>query len=122
VGDQQDLSNRARGRWGEDRACVLLRTTGHTLLDRNWRSPERHVRGELDLIAIVDDIVVFCEVKARRQSSFGGAAAAVDARKQQQIRNLAASWLRTNDIDHERVRFDVIAIDGVRLEHIAGAF
>jgi len=117
-----DHSKRARGRWGEERACALLRTTGHTLLDRNWRSPERHVRGELDVVALVGDLVVFCEVKARRHGAFGGAAAAVDDRKQAQIRHLAASWLRTHDIEHERVRFDVIAIDGVRIVHLEGAF
>lgn len=117
-----DQSKRARGRWGEDRACAWLRTSGHTLLDRNWRSPERHVRGELDIVAAIGDVIVFCEVKARRQASFGGAAAAVDARKQEQIHRLADSWLRAHDAVYERVRFDVIAIDGVRLEHLPAAF
>ena len=117
-----DQSKRARGRWGENRACVLLRTAGYHLLDRNWRSPERHVRGELDIVAIVDDVVVFCEVKARRRDTFGGAAAAVDRRKQEQIRLLAASWLRLTEVDYQRVRFDVVSIDGVRAEHIEAAF
>ena len=117
-----DQSKRARGRWGESQACVLLRTAGYDVLDRNWRSTERHVRGELDIVAIVDDVLVFCEVKARRRGTFGGAAAAVDTHKQEQIRHLAASWLRTTDVDYERVRFDVVAIDGVRVEHIEAAF
>ena len=45
-----DQSKRARGRWGEDRACLLLRRAGYQVLDRNWRSPERHLRGELDIV------------------------------------------------------------------------
>ena len=117
-----DQSKRARGRWGEDRACSLLERSGFIVLDRNWRSPEPHVRGELDVVASADDLLVFCEVKARRRATFGGAACAVDARKQEQIRHLAASWLRTHDVDHERIRFDVIAIDGVRVEHLDAAF
>ena len=117
-----DQSKHARGRWGEDRACLLLRREGFEVIDRNWRSPEPHLRGELDIVAALDDIVVFCEVKARRQGTFGGAAAAVDARKQEQIRRLAASWLRTTAVGYDRVRFDVIAIDGVRISHLDAAF
>ena len=117
-----DRSKQARGRWGEDRACALLRRTDHEILDRNWRSPERHVRGELDIVASSGPTIVFCEVKARRQTSFGGAAAAVDHRKQEQIRTLAESWLRVNDVRYDGVRFDVIAIDGVRIDHLESAF
>jgi len=117
-----DQSKRARGRWGEDRACLELRRAGYRVLDRNWRSPERHLLGELDVVAALGDAVVFCEVKARREGSCGGAAAAVDVRKQDQIRRLAESWLRTTDVVYERIRFDVIAIDGVRLQHLEAAF
>lgn len=117
-----DQSKQARGRWGEDRAAMLLRRAGYSILDRNWRSPERHVRGELDIVAAVAEAVVFCEVKARRRSGFGGAAAAVDERKREQIRMLAESWLRVRDVPYDCVRFDVIAIDGVRIEHLESAF
>ena len=122
MGDPSDQSKHARGRWGEDRACQQLRRAGYTVVDRNWRSPERYVLGELDIVASLDDVLVFCEVKARRQHTFGGAASAVDERKQEQIRRLADSWLRSHAVDYECVRFDVIAIDGVRLEHLESAF
>ena len=117
-----DRSNIARGQWGETRARRHLERVGHLIVDRNWRSPERHVRGELDIVSLDGDVVVFSEVKARRRGSFGGAAAAVDDRKQQQIRTLAESWLRLNGDGVDRVRFDVIAIDGVHLTHLDDAF
>ena len=123
-----DQSKRARGRWGEDVACRHLRRHGYEILDRNWRSPETYLRGELDIVARQDATLVFCEVKARRRAGYGGAASAVDDRKQEQIRVLAESWLRTvgadsfGDADVEGVRFDVVAIDGVHLEHLTGAF
>ena len=117
-----DQSKRARGQWGEDRACAHLRRAGHTIIDRNWRSPEPYVRGELDIVSRLGDTIVVTEVKARRSGGFGGAVRAVDAAKQQQIRHLAESWLRTTRIDCDAVRFDVIAIDGVRLEHLERAF
>lgn len=117
-----DQSKMARGRWAEARARRHLRECGFTIVDRNWRSPERHLLGELDIIAVDGDLIVFCEVKARRRTGFGGAAAAVDERKQQQIRGLAESWMRLRGNGFERVRFDVIAIDGVRLTHLDDAF
>ena len=117
-----DRSNIARGQWGEIRARRHLERVGHRILDVNWRSPERHVRGELDIVSLDGHVVVFSEVKARRRSGFGGAAAAVDDRKQQQVRALAESWLRLNGDRVEAVRFDVIAIDGVHLTHLDAAF
>lgn len=122
MGDPSDQSRRARGRWGEDLACRELRRAGYEVIERNWRSPERHVLGELDIVVTDGEVVVFCEVKARRRGSFGGAASAVDTRKQEQVRRLADSWLRSHDVGYERVRFDVIAIDGVRLDHLESAF
>lgn len=118
-----DLANRSRGRWGESLAARHLRALGFQVLDAGWRPPERELRGDLDLVARRGDLLVFCEVKARRDAArFGGAVAAVNAAKQQQVRTLAASWLRQRCPGRVDVRFDVIAIDGVRLTHYEGAF
>lgn len=93
------------------------------MLDAGWRPPERELQGDLDLVVRRRDLVVFCEVKSRRDAShFGGAVAAVTAGKQQQVRTLAASWLRQRQPGDVDVRFDVIAIDGVRLTHYEAAF
>lgn len=115
-----DRSTGARGRWGEDRAAARLRWLGFEVIDRNWRSPEREVPGELDVVARCDDLVVFCEVKARR--SAGRAVFAVDEAKQSRLRALAEAWLRSHDVGEVDVRFDVIAIEGVRLHHYEAAF
>ena len=123
-----DLSNRSRGRWGELRAARHLRALGFVVLDHGWRPPERELQGDLDLVAQRAHLVVFCEVKARRDASrFGGAVAAVTPTKREQVRALAVSWLHHHEIGgHEiggvDVRFDVIAIDGVRLTHYEAAF
>lgn len=118
-----DLSNRSRGRWGETLAARHYRSLGFTVLDVGWRPPERELQGDLDLVVQRGDLVVFCEVKARRDASrFGGAVAAVRTVKQGQVRRLAASWLRQRRPGGVDVRFDVIAIDGVRVTHYEAAF
>jgi putative endonuclease len=113
-----DQRNRARGRWGEDRAAEHYRRAGFTVLDRNWRVAD----GELDLVVAIDRLVVFCEVKARRDDRFGSAAEAVGHAKQRRIRRLAAQWLAAHDAHGVEVRFDVVGVTGVRVDVIEAAF
>lgn len=112
-----DLSNRARGQWGEDLAAAHYRRRGDEILDRNWRSPT----GELDLVVAHGDVIVFSEVKTRRTDAFGPAAAAVTVAKQRRIRRLAVEWLRAHD-RAGTIRFDVVAITGSTVEVIEDAF
>ena len=113
-----DLSNRARGRWGEDLAAAHYRRLGLELLDRNWRS----ATGEIDLILLDGVTYVFSEVKARRTAAFGPAAAAVTESKQRRIRQLAIEWLRAHDLHADSIRFDVVAITGNEIDLIIDAF
>ena len=113
-----DLSKRARGRWGEDRAALHYRRLGYTVLDRNWRSPS----GELDLVVERDGIVVFSEVKTRRDDRYGPAAAAVGPSIQRRIRLLAVEWLDAHRLTRDGIRFDVVAITGVQINVIESAF
>jgi putative endonuclease len=113
-----DLSNRARGQWGEDLAARHYRQLGYEVVDRNWRSPT----GELDLVLFDGSTYVFSEVKARRTAAFGPASAAVTVAKQRRIRQLAVEWLRTHDVHAHSIRFDVVAITGTELELIIDAF
>ena len=117
-----NLASRSRGRWGEARAAAHFRSLGFEIVDRNWRSPVRALPGELDLIALRGDLVVFCEVKARQSTGYGGAADAVGPPKQTRIRALAEAWLMENWVGPVDIRFDVIAIEGVQLTHLESAF
>jgi putative endonuclease len=119
-----NLANRSLGRWGEDRAVTHFRALGFELIERNWRSPDRELPGEIDVIVSHRSrrLLVFCEVKTRRSNGFGGAVSAVDQVKQAKLRALAEAWLRHHDPGEIDVRFDVVAIDGVRLTHHESAF
>ena len=113
-----DLSKRALGRWGEERAASHYRRHGYTVLDRNWRS----ATGELDLVVHRDGVIVFSEVKTRRDDRYGPAAAAVGVAKQRRIRRLALEWLDAHRVPRDAIRFDVVAITGVHVEVIESAF
>ena len=117
--DQTDQSKLARGRWGEDLAAAHYERLGYTLLDRNWRSTD----GELDLVLERDGEIVFSEVKTRRSARYGLPAEAVGPDKQRRIRLLAYEWLRAHDVrGRPPIRFDVVAITGVKLRLYQRAF
>lgn len=80
--------------------------------------------GELDLIMRDGATWVFVEVRYRRNSMFGGAAASVTRQKQQHVLRAAALWLshQGQSIETADCRFDVIAITGTQVEWLANAF
>lgn len=114
---------RALGQAAESKAERYLRRKGYRILDRNVRSP----LGELDLVARSGQVLVFVEVKARRTSALGGAAYAVDGRKQARLVRLAAQYLARHRLTDRLCRFDVVlwreGTDGPgQIEHIENAF
>ena len=110
------------GHKGEDMAVDYLQQNGYCILNRNWTN---NGRKEIDIIAIKDDVVVFVEVKTRRQGSATTPLSAVDGRKQHRICLAADSYIKSNRIDN-RYRFDIICIvyndKASRIDHIVDAF
>ena len=62
------------GQWGENLAAEYLRSKGYVIINRDWHSGHR----DLDIIAEDDDVVVFVEVKTRRNNIFGAPEEAID--------------------------------------------
>lgn len=94
------------GSLGEDAAADVYRRRGYRLLTRNWRCP----LGELDLVVERRGILVFCEVKSRRASVFGGGYEAVTWRKRAKLRGLAEAYLRSTGMRPRAIRFDVASV------------
>ena len=111
TGNGRASSQQDFGRFGEQCAADWYRDAGYEILARNWRC----ARGELDLIAANDELVVFVEVKARSSARFGSGADAVDWRKQRKVRAIASQWLEQrpeSDRSYfEELRFDVVDVD-----------
>jgi putative endonuclease len=91
---------------GEDAAAAYLRRLGWIILERGHRNR----LGELDLVALDGDTVVFVEVKARRSSLHGGPEAAITPDKQRRLTRAALAYLKQRGWLERRARFDVIAI------------
>lgn len=115
------------GATGERLAAEHLERLGYRIVERNYRTRW----GELDIVAVDKDALVFCEVKSRRAGGRTGTALeAVSAAKRAQVRRIARRWLveRTDRPHADELRFDAIGItfdgDGrlVSLEHVNGAF
>jgi putative endonuclease len=124
----------AVGRLGERAAARHLEQSGFRVVERNYRRRE----GEIDLIAVSRDTLVFCEVKtlvARPPPRRGPAhlLEPVTPSKRSQVRRLARAWLAERRhgrlLDRRReVRFDAIGVllapDGrqLALEHVPSAW
>ncbi len=112
------MNSRAQtGRRAEDLAAAYLAAKGLTIVERNFRARV----GEIDLIARDGESVVFVEVRARAGAGFGGAAASVTAAKRRRLERAARLWICARGWNGP-CRFDVVAFDGGRLEHIPAAF
>jgi putative endonuclease len=100
---------RAAGDAFEQRACAELEVAGLRLLARNYNT--RH--GELDLVMSHGETVVFIEVRYRKNSGYGNAAASVTAARQSKLILAAQHWLAAHP-RHARspCRFDVVSYDG----------
>lgn len=118
------ISTQQRGNAAEALARRHLEQQGLRLLAQNWRCR----LGELDLVMLDADTVVFVEVRYRRHSAWGGAAESVDARKREKLSRAAQHFLQQESRWAKYpCRFDVIAINAdsqapAQLDWIQNAF
>lgn len=105
--DSRQPTSVSLGRDAEARALTFLLKQGLTLIEKNFRCRA----GEIDLIMRDADMLVFIEVRSRKDRRFGGAAASVGPVKQQRLWRSATFYLlrfRKPPV----CRFDLVAIDG----------
>ena len=93
------------------------------MIARNWRC----ARGELDVVAWRDGVLVVCEVKARRNGELGDAFESITPRKVLRIRRATAMFIAASRSDvsvpqFSEVRFDAAAIRGRAVEFRHGVF
>ena len=118
----------ARGKWAEDLVSRWYEQHGYVIVARNWRCK----RGELDVVACKNGVLVVCEVKARANNAFGTPAEAVTPAKQLKVRRATADFRASMRVSSDpfaplvntvrSVRFDVACVLGTQLEMLEDIF
>lgn len=113
------MNRRETGSCYEKIAAAYLIKQGYEILEANYR--DRY--GEVDLIAIDGEYLVFVEVKYRKDLKKGSPAEAVTGKKQEKIRHTARYYLYAHGYGEDRpCRFDVVSILGSEISLIKNAF
>ena len=111
------------GRRGEEYAARYLKERGYRIVKRNFRAKV----GEIDIVAVDGDELVFVEVRYRSSAGHGTAAETVNPRKRRRLVRAASLFLLARGASDTPCRFDVVALQpgrdgGIRLEHHRNAF
>ncbi|MDR2032341.1 MAG: YraN family protein [Azoarcus sp.] len=109
VGEPRSLAQ-ARGHRAEERAVVWLGARGLKLVARNVRCKG----GEVDLVCLERDTLLFIEVRLRTNPRYGGAAESITAAKRRRVTLAARWWLAGAGSAYQGrpCRFDAILFDG----------
>lgn len=107
------MDNRSFGRVGENSAAIYLEKNGFNIIGRNVYVG----RCEIDIIAENGDLLLFVEVKTRRQAPdvkniYGRPASAVDREKRQNLMSAVRRYLHENRKETEafQPRIDIIEV------------
>lgn len=106
-----------RGKAAEDAAAAYLQRQGLRLVERNWRCKG----GEIDLVMQDGAVLVFVEVRQRRDDRYGGAAASITAAKQARLLHAARLYL-AGQTGPPPCRFDAVLIEAGQLTWLRNAF
>jgi putative endonuclease len=111
-----------RGKTGETLAYHCLRKNGYRIVARNYRK----YYGEIDLIGWENGVLVFVEVKLRKNSDHGMPQDAVNLFKRRQISRVAKEYRMRHHLHDINYRFDIVSIQGnpgkERIEILKDAF
>ena len=93
------------GEKGEGLACKFLKKKGYRIISRNVKTSI----GEIDIIAIDKDTLVFVEVKTRESLQYGRPFESVTPFKRRKIANVALLYLKKLR-EAPECRFDIVSI------------
>ena len=101
------MDNKPSGNYGEQLACEYLKKQGYKILDRNYR-----IRGgEIDIVALDGEYLVFVEVKARWSHEFGLPIEAITPWKIKALLKSAAFYCLKIKWGDKPYRIDLVSID-----------
>jgi len=109
------------GKFGEEKAVKYLSSNGYKILCRNFRCKI----GEIDIVArdtAKKNLVIFFEVKTRKNCDFGLPCESITAAKLQKIKKIIAVYALVKKCKHCDLRIDAIEVlvmqDRVYIRHL----
>ena len=118
-------ARQSTGLWGEQEAARYLTVKGYKIIGRRVRVG---IRDEIDLIARIENTLVFIEVKTRAGEDFGRPVASVNRSKRFHLSRAAVRYLKRMKTQPANFRFDIVEIIGSQnapppvIRHIEHAF
>lgn len=108
------------GDFGEEIVSKYLLDRNYEILDRNYAK----TYGEIDIIAMKDDVLCFVEVKTRKSDKFAYAAEAVNFYKQERIKKASQAYMVENNLTDFLISYDVceVYLDNRKINYIENAF
>ena len=94
-----------QGENAEVACCAYLKSNGLKLVTKNFNC--RY--GEIDIVMLDKNMLVFVEVRFRKNDDFGGGLESITSAKQQKLRRSAELYLQQNN-QHKNARFDVVSM------------
>lgn len=94
------------GKIGENIACKYLQSIGYKIIEKNFESRQ----GEIDIIAIDKNEIVFIEVKTRTSKRYGTPIEAVNKNKQKHLMKTIKYYIYVKHLENKFIRIDVIEI------------
>jgi len=113
------------GRWGEEEAVRLLKKKRYKIVGQRVRVGKRD---EIDIIAKDGPVLVFVEVKTRKNEDYGRPFSAVNKAKRKHLSRAAVAWLKRTKPEPDYIRFDAVEVIGEpggrmpEIRHIENAF
>lgn len=114
-------NNRKKGIIGEEIAAKYLLSKGYKIIDKNYRTNI----GEIDIIALENDVLAFIEVKTRTSVNYGYPYEAVNWKKQDKIIKTSLIYIKHKNMRNYQIRYDIIEvylINEGKINHIENAF
>lgn len=113
------MNKRSIGKQKEDLAAEFLKRQGLEILERNFSCK----MGEIDIIGLDENCLVFIEVKYRKNTSYGYPQDAVSINKKRKIILVSGYYRMLRGVsDNSLIRFDVVSILGNKIRWDKNAF
>ena len=94
-----------QGKDAEAACCDYLQSRGLKLVEKNFNCR----LGEIDIIMTDKNVLVFVEVRFRKNNNFGGGLESITMAKQKKLRKTAELYLQQNN-QYKNARFDVVSM------------